>query len=141
MAQGSAGSKQASRDSWWLSRIPRARLDGRSGAVPIQKHTALIGRSEIMFRSHDLGFRGARRLRGRTTYICGDGGAVEIGVSVSAVPTPPLGACKGLWASECRSFPSALPTTVFVGGIKAPSFPEWRLVPWELIPLGGFMSL
>lgn len=78
---------------------------------------------------------------GGTTYICGDGGAVEIGVSVKAVPTPPLGACDVLWASECRSCPSARPTTVFGGSIRVPSFPEAQ-VPLELKSLGrGFIFL
>lgn len=75
------------------------------------------------------------------THICGDGGAVEIGVSVKAVPTPPLGGCEILWASECRSFPSALPTTVFGGGIRLPSFPEPRLAPWELKPWGRWFII
>ena len=71
------------------------------------------------------------------TYICGDGGAVEIGVSARAVPTPPLGACEALWASECKSLPSALPTTVFGSGIRvAPSLPEPSPAPFELMGLG-----
>lgn len=58
----------------------------------------------------------------RKTYICGDGGAVEIGVSVRANPTPFLDTCDPLWTSECSSFPSARPTRVF-GGIRLASFP------------------
>lgn len=70
------------------------------------------------------------------THICGDEGAVEIGVSVKAVPTPPLLGAGDVF-SECKSLPSALPTTVFGGGIKevAPSLPEPTLVV-ELKPLG-----
>jgi hypothetical protein len=61
--------------------------------------------------------------RNQKTYICGDGGAVETGVSVRAVPTPPLGGCEDLGESECKSLPSARLTTVF-GGIRVPSFPD-----------------
>lgn len=75
------------------------------------------------------------------TYICGDGGAVETGVSVRTVPTPPLGACDVLWASECRSFPSARPTTVFGGGIRAPSLAGPELDSFKLKPLGRFIFL
>lgn len=57
-------------------------------------------------------------------------------MSVKAFPTPPLAASDGLWASECRSLPSARPTTVFAGGIRLPSIPEPALVPGELTPFG-----
>lgn len=75
--------------------------------------------------------------RRNNTHICGDGGAVETGVSVKAVPTPPLGGSDDLWESECRSLPSARLTTVF-GGIRAPSFPDPE--PSE-VPLGLILLL
>lgn len=93
----------------------------------------LIGRE-----NHEIprsGERGALDDSEGITYICGDGGAVEIGVSVRTVPTPPLGACDDLWASECKSFPSARPTTVFGGGMRTPSFPGSTLAPLEVAPL------
>jgi hypothetical protein len=71
------------------------------------------------------------------TYNCGDEGAVEIGVSVRANPTPSLeglDACGFLWESECRSFPSALPATVFGGGIKVASLSVIGL-PFDAVPL------
>jgi hypothetical protein len=66
----------------------------------------------------------------KTTYNCGDEGAVEIGVSVRANPTPSLDAF--LWPSEC-SFASARPATVFGGGIKVESFPDPGL-PFVIFP-------
>ena len=62
-------------------------------------------------------------MKSRGTYICGEGGAVEIGVSERAKPTPSFESCDDLWASECKSFPSARPTTVLCG-IRVASFPE-----------------
>lgn len=75
-----------------------------------------------------------REVRTRSsTYNCGDEGAVEIGVSVRANPTPSLDACDFLWESECKSFPSALPATVFGGGIKVASFSDLGL-PLDAVP-------
>lgn len=68
-----------------------------------------------------------------STYNCGDEGAVEIGVSVRANPTPSLDACDFLWESECKSFPSALPATVFGGGINVASFSDLGL-PLDAVP-------
>lgn len=55
------------------------------------------------------------------TYNCGDEGAVEIGVSLRAQPTPSLEPRR--WPSACSSLPSARPTRVFAGGIRFESFP------------------
>lgn len=94
------------------------RPDRLGDAVPAREEA---GRSKQAF---------GRNRRG-ATYICGELGAVEIGVSVRANPTPSLEGCAdALWASECSSFPSALPTTVF-GGIRPASFPPL------VMPLGG----
>lgn len=68
------------------------------------------------------------------TYNCGDEGAVEIGVSLRAKPTPSLEA--RLWASACSSLPSARAIRVFAGGIRVESFPGPGLtLPLEETPL------
>lgn len=99
---------------------------------PDRPGDAIPAREEEAGRSTRAIGRNRNGEGGGATYICGELGAVEIGVSVRANPTPSLEGCadSGLWASGCSSFPSALPTTV-LGGIRLASLPPFGM------PLGG----
>jgi hypothetical protein len=83
--------------------VSRVHLQAPAVSLTVQRAAEVVLPAATKRAGHPVSFDGGEE----ETYICGELGAVEIGVSVKALPTPSLEACN--------VFPRARPATVLGG--------------------------